>query len=116
MLRFVADHNFDQRIVRGLLARLPELDLITVAAAGLREADDPTILAWAAEHGRVVLTHDVNTMPGFAYERTGAGLPMPGVIEVSNDLDIGTAIDEIAYFVQAAVDADVVDQVRHLPL
>jgi predicted nuclease of predicted toxin-antitoxin system len=35
---------------------------------GLSEADDPTVLEWAAQHNRVVLTHDIATMTNFAYE------------------------------------------------
>jgi hypothetical protein len=32
---------------------------------------------------RILLTHDVKTMPGYAYERMVAGLPVPGIIEAS---------------------------------
>ena len=37
-------------------ARRPELDLIRVQDIGLSNADDPTVLAWAATDGRVLLT------------------------------------------------------------
>lgn len=41
--------------------------------AGLSGADDPTVLAWAAVEGRVLLTHDLATMTDFAYERVAEG-------------------------------------------
>ena len=69
MLRLLADENFNHDLIRGVLRRLPSLDLIRVQDAGLREADDPAILEWAARERRVVLTHDANTMPAFAYDR-----------------------------------------------
>jgi len=62
MLSFAADENFNNDIVRGLLRRLPDLDLIKVQDAGLSGADDPAILEWAAQENRVLLTHDVTTM------------------------------------------------------
>ena len=62
MLRLLADENLNNDIVRGLRRRLPGLDLVRVQDVGLSGADDPTILAWAAREGRVMLTHDVSTM------------------------------------------------------
>ena len=53
------------------------------------------ILEWAATHGLVLLTHDRKTIPLFAYSRVAAGLPMPGVFLVSDDMPIGQAIDEL---------------------
>jgi predicted nuclease of predicted toxin-antitoxin system len=78
MLRLLADENFNGDIVRGLLRRLPELDLVRVQDVGLATQEDPQILAWAAEHERIVLTHDRATMADYAYERIVAGEPMAG--------------------------------------
>jgi predicted nuclease of predicted toxin-antitoxin system len=58
-VKLLADENFRGAIVRGLLRRRPDLDLVRVPDVELGEADDPTILAWAATERRLVLTHDV---------------------------------------------------------
>jgi len=50
-LRFVSDENFDRDIVRGLLRRSPDLDIVRVQEVGLRTASDPVILEWAAQDG-----------------------------------------------------------------
>lgn len=63
MLRFLGDENLKGDIQRGLLRRQPELDLVRVQDVGLSGSDDPTVLAWAAEQGRIVLTHDRATCP-----------------------------------------------------
>ncbi len=76
MLRFAADENFNRNIVRGLLRRMPEVDIVCIQDVGLCEADDPTILEWVANENRVLLTHDVSTMTRYAYERVESGLPM----------------------------------------
>ncbi len=49
MLRLAADENFNGNIVRGLLRRRPDLDIVRIQDVGLAGADDPAILAWAAE-------------------------------------------------------------------
>jgi hypothetical protein len=47
------------------------------------------VLEWAAQEGRVLLTHDVATITHHAYERVRAGKPMPGVFEVDRGLPLG---------------------------
>jgi len=67
MLRLAADENFNSDIVRGLLRRKPGLDIVRIQDVGLSGADDPTVLEWAAQEGRVLLTHDVTTITRYAY-------------------------------------------------
>ncbi len=61
MARFLADENFNNQIVRGILRQSPDIDIVRVQDADLSGADDPTVLAWASQEGRIVLTHDVAT-------------------------------------------------------
>ncbi len=56
MLRLLADENFNGDIVRGLLLRQADLDLVRVQDVGLAGAEDPQLLAWAAENDRILLT------------------------------------------------------------
>lgn len=116
MLRLAADEDFNNRIIRGSLRRAPELDLIRVQDAGLRSRDDASILDWAANDGRVLLTHDVTTMRAHAYARISEGLPMPGVFEVGQDIPIGVAIEEILMLAECSLDGEWEGQVRFLPL
>ncbi len=82
MLRLVSDENFNGDIVRGLLRRHAELELVRVQDVGLMQTPDPDILEWAASQGRVLLSHDASTVPPAAYGRVGDGKPMPGVFIV----------------------------------
>ncbi len=66
MLALLADENFNGRIQMGLRPRLPDVDLVSVQELGMRQVDDPEILERAAQERRIVLTHDANTVPGFA--------------------------------------------------
>jgi predicted nuclease of predicted toxin-antitoxin system len=54
MLKLLADENFDNTIVRGLLRRRGSIDIVRVQDIGLSGKDDPTILAWAAEEDKMV--------------------------------------------------------------
>lgn len=116
MLRFAADENFNQNIVRGLLRRDPDLDIVCIQDAGLSGADDPTVLEWAAQQGRVLLTQDVSTLTNHAYERVQAGLPMPGVFEVNRSVPIGQAIEDILLIADCSLPGEWEGQVRYLPL
>ena len=116
MLILAADENLKQQIVNGLRRRLPQLDLVTVRSAGIAGAVDPEVLAWAAQNGRVLITHDTRTMKGYAYARVAAAEPMPGVVEVPDSMPIGEAIEELALVVQLTERDEIRDRVLRLPL
>ena len=82
-LRFLADEDFDNDIVRGLQRRLPDLDIVRVQDVQLSGEQDATVLEWAAAERRIVLTHDVTTMTAYAISRIAAGRQMPGLFAVS---------------------------------
>jgi hypothetical protein len=116
VLALAADENFNSDIVRALLRRRSDLDIVRVQDAGLTGADDRRILAWAAAQGRVLLTHDVSTITRFAYERVEQGLPMPGVFEVAYDIPIGSATNDILLIAECSLPGEWEGQVRYLPL
>ncbi len=116
MLRLLADENFDNDIVRGVLRRKMDADLVRVQDVGLSGADDPAVLAWAAADVRVLLTHDVTTITKYAYARVVAGEAMPGVFEISREVPIGMAIDEVLLLIECSVAGEWDGQVRYLPL
>ena len=116
MFALAADENFNNDIVRGLLRKNPRLDIVRVQDVGLRGADDPAILEWAANESRIVLTHDAATMTYYAYERVKAGLSMPGVIEVADDLPIGKVIKDILLLAEYSERGEWDGRVIYLPL
>lgn len=81
MLKLAADENFNGKIIRGLLRRNPNIDIIRIQDTEIYQADDPIVLEWAAQEGRILLTHDARTISHYAGERVAAGLPMPGVFQ-----------------------------------
>ena len=63
MPRFLADEDFNNHIVQGLRRRSSATDILRVQNVGLGRAKDPVVLAWAAANERIVVTHDISTMP-----------------------------------------------------
>lgn len=116
MLPILTDQNFNGRILRGLRRRLAGLDAVRVFDVGLSKSEDPTILEWASNAHRTVLSHDINTMPAFAYDRLRASLPMPGVFIIPTTLAIGQAIDELEFAVETFSPLECMDQVIYFPL
>ena len=113
-MKFLADENLDNNILRGLLRRQPDLNIVRVQDVGLFGEDDPSVLAWAAEENRILLTHDVATITRYAYERTVKGLIMPGVIEIKAS-SLGKAIEDILLFVECGIDGELEGQILYLP-
>jgi predicted nuclease of predicted toxin-antitoxin system len=116
MLRLVSDENFNGDIVRGLFLRQPELSLLRIQDVGLREADDPAILAWAASNERILLTHDRATMPDFAYERLVRGERMAGLFIINDRMPARQAIDELSLLIDCSEQAEWQGTVLYLPL
>jgi hypothetical protein len=116
MLSLAADENFNNDIVRGLLRRKPDLDIIKVQDVGLSGADDLAVLEWAAQSGRVLITHDVTTITCYAAERIRAGKSMPGVLEVNRAVPLGLAIEDILLVAECSLPDDWEGQIRYLPL
>jgi predicted nuclease of predicted toxin-antitoxin system len=114
-VRFLADEDFDNRIVRGLLRRLPGLDFVRVQDTPIAGAGDAAVLAWAATANRVLLTHDVNTMTAFASHRLREGLPLAGVLFVSQSLPISTAVEELLLIAEYSLEDEYRDQIRFIP-
>jgi hypothetical protein len=48
VIKLATDENFHGAILRGLLRRMPVLDVVRVQDVGLAQTPDPVILAWAA--------------------------------------------------------------------
>lgn len=113
---FVTDEHIARALIIGLRRKFEEIDVVRVQDVGLRTMDDPTILRWAAAQSRVLITHDIRTMPDFAHERISAGLPMPGVLLLPTTMPIGAAIDDLAAIAAASEPDELANRVVYLPL
>jgi predicted nuclease of predicted toxin-antitoxin system len=115
-VRFAADENLHNDILRGVLRRQPNLDIVRVQDTAMYEAEDVTLLEWAAKEGRILLTHDTRTMPNYAYQRLREGKPLAGVFIINDHLPIGQVVNELLAVAGASEPEEWENRVVFLPL
>ena len=115
MIRFQADADLDFDIVLAVRRRERTLDFASAADSGLAGLGDPEVLRIAAEQGRILVTHDRRTMPGYLRHRLEVGKSSPGVFIVSQFEPIGPVVEVLMMVWSASDPADWHNQIRHLP-
>ena len=113
--RFLADADFNQKIVRGLLRREPTIDFQTASQGGVIGRPDPEVLSIAARENRILVSHDRGTMPTH-FTRFTATQSSSGLILVSQEIDIGTAIEELHLIWAASTHQEWQDKIGYVPL
>jgi len=115
MLKLLVDENLDQRILRGLQLRVPDLVYAIVQEAGLAGASDTALLEWAAQSRHVLVTHDRGTMLKAAYARVCSGLTIAGLVIVKKELPVARAIDDLVVLLECLTEWDTENQVVFIP-
>jgi hypothetical protein len=116
VIALLADESLRGEIIHELRRLNPAIDLITAAEAGLRGEEDSIVLEWAAQHDRLVVSSDEQTMIGFAYQRVRARQRMPGLIDANQDLPTGIVVADLLLIAECLLPGEWEDQVRYLPL
>ncbi len=114
-VRFLADANFNQKIVAGLLLREPQVDFELPQNVIPEKMEDPQVLELGAARGRIIVTHDVRTMPAH-FGDFAAVQPSPGLILVPKKMPIGAAIEDLLLIWQVSEAGEWINQMRRLPL
>jgi Domain of unknown function (DUF5615) len=114
-VKWLADECFDNDIIRGLLRRDPDFDLVRAQdVSDVAGRDDETLLVWAGRNERVVLTHDLATMVA-ALQR----LRQPraaAIVVVPDSLPTGRIIEEVLLLDWCSGESDWAAGVIYLPL
>jgi hypothetical protein len=113
-IRFQADADLKHAIVAGTLRRTASVDFRRAEAVPLEGLDDSMVLAAAAEDGRILVSHDVNTMewhfrefiqkqisPGLVLipqRRVGIGQAIEGLILLWEVLDAAELENRVCLF------------------
>jgi len=93
--RFLAVDDLNEQIVDGVARREPAVEFRRVRHVGLAASPDADVLAYAADHGLMVVSHDVNTMPARTYDRLVAGRPVAGLLMVRETEMVGAIIESL---------------------
>ena len=115
MLRLLIDQDLDHDILRGLIRRIPQLDAVTAYEIGMSEATDSQLLAWAAQEGRIIVTHDRTTMPTHAADLMGEGENIAGLFVALRSLPLHQVIEDLELMVTCSEKDEWVNVIRYLP-
>jgi hypothetical protein len=76
---------------------------------------DPEILLWAEREGRILLTLDVNTIPGFLVQHVQAGHHSPGVFVIGVGCSIAHLVNHLELVAHAGNPADYENTITYVP-
>lgn len=114
-IKFLADEDLRRAIVLGVRRREPSLSFLQAADVGVAGKDDPTVLKIAANEGRILVSHDVRTMPryfrGFINAQSS-----PGLVLIPQRLKSAIAIEHLLIIGLASEAEEWINQICHLPL
>jgi hypothetical protein len=113
--RFLADENFNAKIVAGLLRREPSIDFQTAKSAGILGLPDDEVLAIAARERRLLVSHDRETMPAH-FSRFTTTAESAGVLIVSQSLAIRESIEQILIVWAASEANEWLNRIAFLPI
>jgi predicted nuclease of predicted toxin-antitoxin system len=116
-IRYQADADLDERIIRAVRRQEPTLDMQKATAAnsgqGLQGLLDPVVLAITAREGRLLVTHDRRTMPTHFAELLLTE-KSPGVIIVPRRMLITVAVEWLITIWAASEAEEWVNRIVHL--
>lgn len=115
MLRLLIDQDLDHDILRGLIRRIPHVDVVTAFEIGMGEAADPELLTWAARAGRIIVTHDRTTMPTHAADLMGEGENIAGLFVVPRRIPLHQVIEDLELMITCSENDEWVNVIRYLP-
>jgi hypothetical protein len=114
-IRFQADADLNDIIVKAVLRREPAIDFQTARTAGLSGLPDAEVLAYAAHGGRLLVTHDRRTMPEH-FGRFIQSEPSAGVLIVPQKLPISQVAEELTLLWLVCEAGEWVNRIHCLPL
>jgi predicted nuclease of predicted toxin-antitoxin system len=116
MVRFLADASLHHAIVIGCARLEPAIDFISARAAKLDGLSDAEVLAMAAAHGRILVTHDFRTMPRHFADFLATGATSPGVFLVKQRTPLAAVIEDLVLIWTASTPEDWTNRIVTIPL
>lgn len=92
------------------------MDFLSASDANLAGVRDPDVLALAAEQGRILVSHDFQTMPRHFADFLQAHGSSPGLILVPQYFPIGEAVEELVVIWGASEAEEWQNRILEIPL
>jgi predicted nuclease of predicted toxin-antitoxin system len=115
MVRFLADASLNHYIVTACRRREPAIDFLSALEADLEGISDPEVLALAAAADRILVTHDVHTMPQHFGDFLLSGGHSPGVFLVSQRIPVAEVAEALVLIWGASNPSEWQDLILEIP-
>lgn len=99
----------------GVRRREPSVSFIEAFEVGSNGKDDLTVLEIAARERRILVSHDLRTMPGH-FRTFITRQESPGLVLVPQKAALGRVIDDLVLLWLASEENDWINQICYLPL
>ncbi len=115
-MRLLTDENLNNHIYRSLLLQRPKLNILRVQDVGLSGKSDPEVLTWALVENRILLTHDVHTIPAIALGWLNNNHVIPGIFLIEQTSPIGIIMADLLLILDVSEQQEWEGQMHYLPL
>jgi hypothetical protein len=121
VLSFLLDENVPGRVVRALQRHnqrgADPLDIVRVGGSGSPplSSDDSTILSWAEENRRLLVTEDKHTMPAHLDRHLKAGHHVPGVLMIRGGARVPALVEFLVLVAYASRPEEWEDRIEYIP-
>jgi uncharacterized protein DUF5615 len=116
-VKWLADENFRNAIIRGILRQTPTFDIIRAQdIPQVSGKDDRALLEFATSEGRIVVTHDLSTMIPAMRSQMAHQRRCAPIVFVPDMLPVGAAAEDILLLDECAREADWAAGVIYIPL
>jgi hypothetical protein len=109
-VKFQADNDLDRAIVRGVLRQRPAVDFKSQP----EHSDDLTVLDLAAQDNRILVSHDISSMPT-AFARYRLSGHSPRVLLVPQSCALANAIEHLILIWELTEAGEWEDRICYLP-
>ena len=114
-IKFQADENLRRAIVSGVRRRESAISFALAVESGVVSKNDSSGLQISAQLGRILVSHDIRTMPQHFRQFTVVQ-SSPGLLLIPQRLPVALAIEEIILIWEASEAEEWKDQIAYLPL
>lgn len=115
MLRLLADSSLNHHLLTACRRRAKTIDFLSATKARIERLSHTELLHFAAEEDRILVTHDIHTLPVQFTRYLASGAFSPGVFLIHPQTPIADATGWLEVASLAADPTDWQDQILEIP-
>ncbi|AOW98764.1 MULTISPECIES: DUF5615 family PIN-like protein [Moorena] len=117
-INYLLDEHIPLSYRTQMLRRYPQLKVWAIGDPNTppKGTSDPDILRWCEDNGFILVTNNRKTMPVHLKDHLAAGLHVPGIFIINEDMSMGQIMEELIIIAEASIEDEYKDQISFMPL